>query len=253
MFNMRDVTGKRTQADRIKPNRQLRVGSHKLYGRFTRRDFLRIAAMASTQDFWGIDALSQPNTKEAKMNPRLFTFVAGVTGPWKIVEMKSIVGDALPMAEKLNIVPGDVSPTPIDVRWLLRGVTSNERYVTRPEKQALLSVQAGLGRQEADCAVLIPIRKNVRWWAMTQDERRSIFEDQSRHTTTGLKYLPAVARRLHHCRDLDRAEPFDFLTWFEFAAADTRLFDKLLFELRATSEWAFVDREVEVRFVSSAN
>jgi len=48
---------------------------------------------------------------------------------------------------------------------------------------------------------------------LTQDERREIFEERSRHIATGLEYLPAVARRLHHSRDL--GGPFDFLTWFE--------------------------------------
>ena len=201
------------RTDHIKPNRQAEIGLHKLRTTITRRDFLRIVTittMAVSQDFWSLDAQSQPNPKDAKMNPRLFSFVAGATGPWTIVETKRIVGEGLPPAEKLNIVAGDISAMPIDAQWLLRGVTSNERYVTRPEKQELLAIQAGLGRPEADCAVLIPIRKNAKWWAMTQDERRTIFEEQSQHTVTGLKYLPAIARRLHHCRDLERAEPFDF-------------------------------------------
>ncbi len=33
-----------------------------------------------------------------------------------------------------------------------------------------------------------------------------------------MRYLLAVARRLYHCRDL--GEPFDFLTWFEYAPQD---------------------------------
>jgi Chlorite dismutase len=238
--------------DHIKPNHQSLIGLRRHRAKITRRDFLRnatIGTMAVTQNFWGLDALSQANAKDAKMNPRLFSFVAGTTGPWKIVETKPVVGEALPPAERLNIVAGDISAMPSDTQWLLRGVTSNERYVTRSEKQELSAIQAGLGRPEADCAVLIPIRKNAKWWAMTQDERRTIFEEQSHHTVTGLKYLPAIARRLHHCRDLERPEPFDFLTWFEFAKSDTELFDKLLTELRATPEWAFVDREVEIRVI----
>jgi hypothetical protein len=56
-----------------------------------------------------------------------------------------------------------------------------------------------------------------------------------------------VARRLHHCRDLGDAEPFDFLTWFEFAPADGIAFDELLRRLRETEEWRYVEREVELR------
>jgi chlorite dismutase len=85
------------------------------------------------------------------------------------------------------------------------------------------------------------------WWALPQDERRALIEEQSRHITIGLTYMPAIARRLYHCRDIDGQEPFDFLTWFEFAPADEMAFDELLRLLRATEEWRYVDREVEVR------
>ena len=114
------------------------------------------------------------------------------------------------------MVAGEVSQ-PRGALWYLRGITSNERYVTRDEKGELVAKQQGLGRPEATCAALIPLRKSAEWWALTQDERRRIFEDQSTHIQTGMKYLPAVARRLHHCRDLGSNEPFDFVTWFEFA------------------------------------
>ena len=79
-------------------------------------------------------------------------------------------------------------------KWQLRGVISNERYVTRPDKNELVNRQEGLGRPDALYAALIPIRKNAAWWALTQDERRAVFEEQSRHTAIGLKYLPAIAR-----------------------------------------------------------
>ena len=92
---------------------------------------------------------------------------------------------------------------------------------------------------------MIPIKKSEAWWSLSQDERRAIFEDDSRHIESGLKYLPAIARRLHHSRDL--GEPFDFLTWFEFAPQDEVRFDELVALLRATKEWGFVDGEVDIR------
>jgi hypothetical protein len=60
-----------------------------------------------------------------------------------------------------------------------------------------------------------------------------------------MEYLPAVARRLHHSREL--GEPFDFLTWFEYAPEHEAQFDAMLARLRATVEWRYVDREVELR------
>jgi hypothetical protein len=62
-----------------------------------------------------------------------------------------------------------------------------------------------------------------------------------------MQYLPAIARRLHHCRDLSESEPFDFITWFEFAPEYEADFDALLKQLRATPEWTYVEREVDIR------
>jgi chlorite dismutase len=78
---------------------------------------------------------------------------------------------------------------------VLRGVTSYERYVNKEEQQSLIAVQPPLDRSSATCAALIPVKKSEHWWALPQDERRAIFEEQSHHIHTGLQYLPAVARR----------------------------------------------------------
>jgi hypothetical protein len=180
------------------------------------------------------------------MNTRLFTFSAGAVGEWEIVSSRDIAGEPLPVAARLAVSDGSGVPTAGEV-WRLRGVTSNERYVTRLEKDQLLARQEGLGRPAALCAALIPIRKNARWWSLPQDERRRIFEERSHHVRIGLKHLPAIARRLHHCRDLGEPEPFDFLTWFEYASADAHAFDDLVAELRASEEWRYVDRESDIR------
>ncbi len=143
------------------------------------------------------------------------------------------------------MVEGAVTEVKSPAAWILRGCISNARYATRAEVNMLTARQAGLGREQAACAALIPIRKTEAWWALAQDERRAIFEEQSRHTAIGLEYLPAIARRLHHSRDL--GEPFDFLTWFEYAPEHASAFDALLARLRATREWDYVDREVDIR------
>ena len=99
-------------------------------------------------------------------------------------------------------------------------------------------------------AVLIPIRKTDSWWAIAQDERRAILEDQSHHIAVGLEYLPAVARRLHPSREL--GEQSDFLTWFEYAPEQAEEFEKLMRRLRRTPEWKYVDREVYIRLTHAA-
>jgi chlorite dismutase len=136
-------------------------------------------------------------------------------------------------------------PAPTVTGWVLRGVTSNTRYTNRSEVDALVAGQQGLLRPQATRAALIPIRKTEAWWALAQDERRAIFEEQSRHIGVGLEYLPAIARRLHHSREL--GEPFDFLTWFEYAPEHSESFEELVRRLRDTEEWHYVDREVDIR------
>src|SRR5262245_35868689 len=179
-------------------------------------------------------------------NARLFTFVGGNAGPWEVVAQSSITGDAPAAVDRLRIVTG-LAPEEQAAGWSLRGVTSHERYVTRAEKTRLAAVQPELGRPQATAAAFIPIRKSPAWWALTQDERRAIFEESSAHIRIGLDYLPAVARRLHHCRDLAENAPFDFLTWFEFTPGEAVKFDELLHRLRETPEWRYVEREVDVR------
>jgi len=187
------------------------------------------------------------------LNPRLSTFIAGKKGDWIIQEVRAVTGEGLSMAQKLQIMEGGSPDPSMAAVWSLEGVTSHERYTSREEKDQLKSVQPGLGRPEATRAALIPIRKSPEWWAMTQDERQKIFTEQSHHTAIGMKYLPAVARRLYHCRDLAMPQPFDFLTWFEFAPSDEPAFDRLLEELRAKPEWNFVERETEIRLIRDAS
>jgi hypothetical protein len=177
----------------------------------------------------------------------VFSFVAGDVGDWRIERMDAICGDGLPVARTLSMVPGDVDVNERGAAWVLRGVTSNLRYTTDAERRSLVSRQSSLGRNEARCAALIPINKSAQWWQLAQDERRKIFEETSHHIAIGNQYLPAVARQLHHCRDL--GEPFDFLTWFEYDASNGTAFDDLVRRLRETEEWRFVDREVDIRLI----
>jgi chlorite dismutase len=177
--------------------------------------------------------------------PLEVAFVAGPSGPWRIERLIPISGESLPSVERLEIVEGPRATTVRGTDWILRGVTSNTRYTKRHEVDELVSRQAGLSRPHATRAALIPIRKTSAWWDLAQDERRAIFEEQSRHIAIGMEYLPQVARRLHHSREL--GEPFDFLTWFEFAPEHADAFERMLGELRQTPEWRYVDRELDIR------
>ena len=183
------------------------------------------------------------------------TFTAGDIGPWRIDRITAVTGDGLPAAARLLIregaaggdswFPGSSSTdTP---GWSLRGTVSHQRYTTAAELTELAARSPTLSRPDATVASLIPITKSKAWWELAQDERRHIFEETSHHIRRSMTSLPAVARRLHHCRD--GGGQFDFLTWFEFAPENVTDFDELLEELRSTEEWTFVAREVEVRVV----
>ena len=178
-------------------------------------------------------------------SPVVVTFAGGSAGSWRVTCIEAVRGEGLPIAPLLAVLEGPSAAVPGSPVWLLRGVTSNERYVTKPEHEELIARQEDLGRPQATEAALIPVRKVSEWWELSQDERRAIFEERSKHIATGLEYLPEVARRLHHCRDL--GEPFDFLTWFEYAPKDTAAFEELVGRLRQTEEWAYVEREVDIR------
>jgi len=174
--------------------------------------------------------------------------VGGTKGPWRVERLDAVTGSALPSVERVDVVEGPAATSSFDgSAWVLRGAVSYERYVRRAEHDELASRSPRLGRPEATRAALIAISKSSAWWALPQDERREIFEERSHHIATGLVYLPAIARRLHHGRDL--GEPFDFLTWFEYAPADAAAFEDLVSRLRRIEHWSYVTREVDIRMV----
>ena len=174
----------------------------------------------------------------------LVTFAGGNVGSWEVERITAIRGEELPKVERLAVIEGEASRG-LDAVWTLRGVTGPDHYVTELERQALIQRQESLGRPGSSFAAMIPIRKSATWWGLPQRERRAIFEERSHHVAGTLAYLPRIARRLHHGRAL--GEPFDFVTWFEFAPADKAAFDELVAMLRATEEWNYVEREVDVR------
>jgi chlorite dismutase len=180
------------------------------------------------------------------MTNRLWHFGGGFAGGFRVLRASAIRGEPLPTVPFLAVSPTALPRTPKPA-FHLKGVTSNERYTTREEKTELGFRQHSLGRPRSKLGALIPIKKSQAWWDLPQDERRAIFEERSQHVALGKRALPGVARRLHHCRDLGTDAPFDFLTWFDFAADTEPLFDELLGALRATEEWQYVEREVELR------
>ena len=189
--------------------------------------------------------------------PLLVCFAGGASGAWRVDSVSAVTGESLAFAPFVDVFEGDAAhaaqaapPGAAHDTWRLSGVVSSLKYATRAELQEMNAKgQPGLGRPACTRAAQIPLRKSAAWWAMAQDERRAVMSAGGHVSPLGVAALPAVARRLHHCRELGgpEAPPFDFLTWFEYAEEDAAAFEALVAALRATPEWGFVDREVDLR------
>jgi hypothetical protein len=56
---------------------------------------------------------------------------------------------------------------------------------------------------------------------------------------------------LLHCRDIGTEEPFDFLGFLDYAPSDEEAFEDMLGQLRATREWTFFDRKIDIRLMKA--
>ena len=94
-------------------------------------------------------------------SPLVVSFAGGAAGGWRVDRIEGVRGSRLGEVPSLAVIEGSSAPIPPNASWVLRGVTSNERYTTQQERAALLAVQAPLGRPEATRAALIPIRSRL--------------------------------------------------------------------------------------------
>ena len=166
-----------------------------------------------------------------------FSFVGGSSGQWRVLKIISVRGAGLDHVERIDIVNSDLSAVPLGSKWLLRGFTSNLRYITKREKDQLAAVQPPLDRREAMLAALIATKKNAAWWGLAQGERRRVCEEVSCHMAAGLQDFLALDG------------PFDALTWFEYAPQHAAAFERLVAQLRLSAKWHYVEREVDIRLI----
>ena len=173
-------------------------------------------------------------------------FVGAAQGPWQINTINEVAGPGLAQAGALQVLPLSSPQAELPVgAWTVLGTPSNLRYTNRQEQQQLAHYLTPTDVPTHSQAAFIPIQKSDAWWALAQDERRRIMAETSKHIEIGLPYTEFIYRKLYHCRDL--MQPYDFVTWFEFAPASVGLFNELVARLRATEEWTYVVRETDVR------
>lgn len=172
--------------------------------------------------------------------PLLVAFVAGFEGLWLIEGMTAPVGEPLAPAARLSVLEGTEAEAlrsghadrAANVRWVLRGVVAGQGEDARAD-------QLPLGRAEARCAVLVAVRMSPAWWGRAEEDRRAL--------SANIEHGPAISRRILRSRDRD--EPFDVLTWFEFAPEVQSEANEVMARLRDSEEWSYVEREVDIRVI----
>jgi hypothetical protein len=184
-------------------------------------------------------------------NSRAFSFIGGEEGAWAVASQRTLRGSPIASVARVDMVAGMVPDLPAKAAWRLRGIATNDRYTTTAEKAELMRLQVPIGRASSTRSALILLRKSAAWWALAQDERRAILEEQSHHIAIGMRYLPAISRRLLHCRDMATDEPFDFLGFLDYAPEDESAFDDMLGQLRVTREWSYMEREIDLRLIKA--
>ena len=153
-------------------------------------------------------------------------------------------GQGLDPATRVEVVNARLDDLPADASWALHGTTSNLRYTTRDEKERLATIQPALSAHRQPRG------------AHPDQEERAVVGPGAGRTPPGLRgrlaphaHRLALSPRDHAPPSRDLGEPFDFITWFDYAPEHERDFDALLAELRASEEWTYVEREIDVRLV----
>jgi chlorite dismutase len=118
----------------------------------------------------------------------------------------------------------------------LVGMTRSRLYIT-PETSAELNQQLNTSPYTGEApqfAIVIPVKKDARWWGMPQEERLREIEI---HTRKSMPYLASVKRELYHSTGLD---DLDFITYFE--TTDLKAFHELAVALSGIAENEFHTR-----------
>ena len=136
----------------------------------------------------------------------------------------------------------------------LEGAERAPRY-TSAELHDFAYKRAALRRtgRQSTCAVILPLSKTDAWWSQGTLDRHAFFYphiDQTTgcpvqgHARAAEEGIATLYRRLFHNPDgYQRAGEYDFLTYFECAAEEMPIFDRVHQSLRDTSrnpEWKYV-------------
>ncbi|OGP30616.1 MAG: hypothetical protein A2073_04560 [Deltaproteobacteria bacterium GWC2_42_11] len=109
------------------------------------------------------------------------------------------------------------------------GVTKALNYATKPEMAEQLPIlKAGKPESPRQYVIVIPTRKDSKWWNTPVDGRTRMIKE---HTAPTLAFLNTVLRKLYHSTGLD---DLDFITYFETNRLND--FNNLVIGLRTVEE-----------------
>lgn len=187
--------------------------------------------------------LSGALDRPVRSQESIYTYLGGTTGEWEVTGFAACRGEPLARISHLQVVHGPLRRVPAGTAWVLSGLVRRTRYVALEEPRRQARDRIG-----ATCAALISIRRARCWWDLVPQERSEI--QTNRWTAPAhLRLLSTIIHRWQHPRDL--SSQFDVVTWFEYESHDAPAFDELLAEWRASAEWKYVDREVDLRLTRS--
>lgn len=182
--------------------------------------------------------------------PQLVTVPAPETAPrnrYRVNAVEVVQGPAPPLPQpgwEMLRVEAE-GPLSANAPFLMRGVTGTAQYTDPKAHYAAANGAKPLAvGPEPVLAVILPLRKTATWWALPFDQRKGYFPA---HVDIGVPYIPHVHRRLFHAREFTK--DYDFVTYFEFRAADEAAFRRLCRELRdlkRNPEWGYIDRDFEI-------
>ena len=168
---------------------------------------------------------------------------------YRVDNIQPVCGElSVPFVAGSELTRHESELPPTALEGALIGVTQHVLYTDAVQRAELAKISSA---ESGPRAVLIPIKKSAEWWALAQDERQAKFAGAGHakgHTAVGMPYAARIFRRLYHARYLP-GSTWDFLTYFEFPAAEVATFQQLLADLRnleLNPEWRAVEAEVEV-------
>lgn len=176
---------------------------------------------------------------------KIFHYVGGTSGPWRITKIDTQIGLPLRAASHVDINVGPLASQPFNASWILRGVASSTRFITRDDASEFTLTSSPSHQSQTPCAALILIRRCYEWWNLDKAERTEFQKDREDLLHTNVPFFSTIAKRFQFQRK--RNESFDFMAWIEYEASDAALLDEIASTFRRSREWFFVDREIDIR------